>query len=97
MLGPLFDCLNIRYLEKHQKKIKPFQKSHTNENNKRCSWMTNQFLSCLNIWKENTQNRSGGSTQNARSKMFVSLQTCHDIQIAVRSTVETVKPLLQNS
>ena len=35
-------------------------------------------------------------TQNASSKMFVSLQKYHGIQIAVRSTVKVVKCLLEN-
>ena len=35
-------------------------------------------------------------TQNARSKMFVSFQANHGIQIAVRFTVKAVKCLLKN-
>ena len=40
-----------------------------------------------------TQNSPGDFTQNARSEMFVSLQTYH---IAVRSTAKAIKILLQN-
>ena len=58
--------------------------------------MTNQFLSYPNTWKENTQNRSGDFTQNATSKLFVSSQTYHSIQIAVTSTTKTVQFLFQN-
>ena len=35
-------------------------------------------------------------TQNAGSKIFVSLQAYYGIQMAVRSTVKAVKRLLQN-
>ena len=52
MLDPFFDCLNVRILEKHQKRTKPFLKQYINENDKRFSWMTNQFLSCPNTWKK---------------------------------------------
>ena len=58
--------------------------------------MTNQFLPYPNTWKENAQNKPGDFTQNARSKIFVSLQTFHGIQIAVRSTVKAAKGFLQN-
>ena len=44
MLDQFFDCLNVRSLEKHQKKTKPFLKPYVNENDERFSWMTNQFL-----------------------------------------------------
>ena len=45
-------------MENHQKKIEPFLKTYVNENDERFSWMTNQFLTKPNTWKENTQNRS---------------------------------------
>ena len=51
ILDRFFDCFNVRSLEKHQKKTKPFLKPYINENDKRFSWMMNQFLSCLNTWK----------------------------------------------
>ena len=69
-----FHCLNARGLEKNQTKTKPFLKPYTDENGERFSWITNQFLEDLNTWKENNQNRPRDLTQNARSKMFVSLQ-----------------------
>ena len=52
MLDQFFDCLNVRSLEKHQKKTKLFLKQYINENVKRFSWMTNQFLSCPNTWEK---------------------------------------------
>ena len=58
--------------------------------------MTNQFLPYLNTWKENTQDKPGDLTQNDGSKISVSLQIYHDVQIAVRSTVVALKFLLQN-
>ena len=79
ILDQFCDCFDVRSLEKHKKKTKPFLKQYINENDKRFSWMTNQFLSCPNTWrKKNTQNRPGDFTQN-RSEMFVSLQTYHGI------------------
>ena len=45
MLDQFFDCLNVRSLEKHQKKTKPFLKQYINKNDKRFYWMTNQFRS----------------------------------------------------
>ena len=53
ILGQFFDCLNVRSLEKHQEKTKPFLKPYINENDERFSWMTNQFLSYPDAWKEN--------------------------------------------
>ena len=44
MLDQFFDWVNVRSLEKHQKKTKPFLKPYINENDERFSWMTNQFL-----------------------------------------------------
>ena len=35
MLGQFFDCLNVRSLEKHHKKTKPFLKPYINENDQR--------------------------------------------------------------
>ena len=46
--------------------------------------------------KENTQNRPGGFNQNAGSKICVTLQTYHCIQITARSPVQAVKFLLRN-
>ena len=96
ILDQFFDCFNVRSLEKNQKKTKPFMKPHTDENDQRFSWMTDQFLPYLDIWKENTRNRPDNFTKNPISKMFFSLQINHGIQITVRSTVEEVKFLLQN-
>ena len=36
----IFDCLNVKSLEKHKEKTKPFLKQYINENDKRFSWMT---------------------------------------------------------
>ena len=43
MLDQFFHCL-FGNLEKHQKKTKLLVKPYINENHKRFSWMTNQFL-----------------------------------------------------
>ena len=37
MLDQLFDHLNVRSLEKHQKKTKPFLKPYLNDNDERLS------------------------------------------------------------
>ena len=94
MFDQFFDCLNVRSLEENQKKTNRFLKPYTNDNDKRFSWIIDQFLPYLNTWKENTQNGLGEFNQNPRSKMFVCLQTNHSIQITVRSTVKAVKYLL---
>ena len=52
MSDQFLDCLNVRSLEKHQKKTKPFVKPYINENDESFSWMTNQFLSCPNTLKK---------------------------------------------
>ena len=95
MFDQFFDCLNVRSLEENQKKTNPFLKPYTNDDDKRFSWIIDQFLPYLNTWKENTQNGLGEFNQNPRSKMFVCLQTNHSIQITVRSTVKAVKYLLE--
>ena len=40
ILDHFFDCLNVRSLENHQTKTRPFLKPYINENDKRFSWMT---------------------------------------------------------
>ena len=82
MLDQFVDYFNVRSLEKHQKKTKLFLKPYINEN--------------VLIHGKNTQNRPGDLTQNARSEMFVCLQTWH-INRCNRSTVKAVNFLLQNS
>ena len=62
MLDEFFDCFDVRSFEKRQKKTKPFLKPYINEN-------------VLIYEKQITQNRPGDFTQNARSEMFVYLQT----------------------
>ena len=52
MLDQFCDCFDVRSLEKHKKKTNPFLKQYINENDKRFSWMTNQFLSCPNTWRK---------------------------------------------
>ena len=44
MLDQFFECVNVRSLEKYQKKTNPFLKPCINENDERFSWMINQFL-----------------------------------------------------
>ena len=61
MLDQFADCFNVRSLEKHQKKTKPFLKPYINEN--------------VQIHGKNTQYRPGDLTQNDRSETFVCLQT----------------------
>ena len=96
MLDKFFDCLNVRSLDEHQRKLKPFLKPYTSVDDERFLWLTQEFLPYLETWKENTQNQPGNFTKNARSKMFISYQTFFGLQITVRFIVEVVKYLLPN-
>ena len=96
ILEQFFDCLNVRSLGKNQKKVKPCLKRYINENDKRFSWMTNQFLSYPNTWQKILKRGQVISFIMLDLKCLSVLQTYHGIQITVRSITKAVKILLQN-
>ena len=61
MLDQFFDWVNVRSLEKHQKKTKPFLKPYINENDEDSpGWQIGSFHNRIH-GKKNTQNRPGDS------------------------------------
>ncbi|XP_068737221.1 uncharacterized protein [Montipora capricornis] len=93
MVDQFFDCLNVRNLNEHQRKRKPFLEPYRSAQDRRFDFLL-EFLQYLQIWKESTEKRVGEFTQNARSRMFLSWQTYEGFQISARSTIECTKFLL---
>ena len=94
-LDSFFDCLNVRSMDEHIKKRKPFLKPYTSLNDERFEWLTNIFLKYFQDWKDNIDNREGQYDKKDKSNMFISKQTYEGIQITTYSVVDVVKFLLQ--
>ncbi|CAB4004957.1 Transposable element P transposase, partial [Paramuricea clavata] len=61
--------------------------------------MMNDFFDCTNYlesWKASTHEREGDFSDDARGKMFLSMQTYKGLKISVFSHVEAIKFLLEN-
>ena len=95
MMDHFFDCLNVRNLEEHTRKQKPYLAPYTDVNDNRFHFLENEFLVYFDNWKHSTINRPGEFTTNARAKMFISWQTHEGQKITVYSLIEAVKFLLQ--
>ena len=88
------DCLNVRSVNEHIKKRKPYLVPYTNIHDSSFNWLENDLLQYFINWEEIIENRSGKFTQNAKSKMLISWQIFESIQISVYSIIETVKFLI---
>ena len=94
LLDKFFDCLNVRNLDEHIKKRKPFLKPYTDLNDERFTWLTDIFIKYFNDWKENISKRNGNFTKKDKNSMFVSQQTFEGLQITTYSVIEAVRFLL---
>ena len=54
-----FDCLNVRNQYEGNNKKKEYLKPCREINDERFIWLENEFVSYLDNWKENTENRPG--------------------------------------
>ena len=89
-----FDCLNVRCLEEHRRKRKPFLASYTDENDYRFEWLQNTFLHYFRSWKESIDKRNGEFSKRDRANMFIPEQTYEGILITTYSVISAVKFLL---
>ena len=96
MMNDFFDCTNVRSLTEHVKKRNEFIKPYTSADDDRLRWLVDVFLQYLESWKASTREREGEFTDDARGKMFLSMQTYEGLKISVRSHVEAIKFLLEN-
>ena len=86
-----FDCMNVRNHSESLTKRKPFLESYKNVNDKRFTWLKENFLNYLKLWKENVSKRAGDFSNDEREKMFLSSQTYEDLRITSYSLIEVTK------
>ena len=91
-----FDCLNVRNKKEGDFKLKPFLKPYESVNDERFDWLVNSFLGYLKQWKESIDGRPGKFTSDDRAKMFIAWQTYEGIKLAVHSSIELTRFLLNN-
>jgi hypothetical protein len=96
MMNDFFDCTNVRSLTEHVKKRNEFIKPYTSADDDRFGWLVDVFLQYLESWKASTREREGDFSDDARGKMFLSMQTYDGLKISVFSHVEAIKFLLEN-
>ena len=96
MMNDFFDCTNVRSLTEHVKKRNEFIKPYTSADDDRFGWLVDVFLQYLESWKASTHEREGDFSDDARGKMFLSMQTYDGLKISVFSHVEAIKFLLEN-
>ena len=88
--------LNVSIKNKAVKNLKENLKPYESVNYVRFKWL-NSFLLYFKIWKESIDNRNDRNyTANAKTNMFISLQTYEGIQVAVHSFKEVCKFLLEH-
>ena len=89
-----FDCMNVRNHSESLTKRKPFLELYKNVNDKRFTWLKENFLNYLKLWKENVSKRVGDFSNDEREKMFLSSQTYEGLRITSYSLIEVTKYLL---
>lgn len=95
MWDSFFDCLNVRNLEEHSRKRKPFLKPYKDQDDERFQWMQEVFLKYFSDWKENIEEQKTCSKTD-KNKMFISTQTYEGILTTTYSLIGAVKFLLQD-
>ena len=96
MMNSFFDCTNVRSRMEHIHKKNEFIKPYTSVDDERFDWLLNVFLVYLENWRNSTFERDGDYTDDARGKMFLSLQTYEGLKISVHSHIEAIRFLLEN-
>ena len=89
-----FECLNVRSIDEHVKKRKPFLKPYSDLDDVRFEWLIHTFLKYFADWKESIVKREGNFTKKDKSNMFLSKQTYEGVQITVYSLIDAGKFLL---
>ena len=95
-MNDFFDCTNVRSLTEHVKKRNEFIKPYTSADDDRFGWLVDVFIQYLESWKASAHEREGDFSDDARGKMFLSMQTYEGLKISVFSHVEEIKFLLEN-
>ena len=85
--------MNIRNIQSHEFKRKPFLAPFTSVNDDRFGWLQNVFLKCFEYWLTSIEQRPDNLPRNARS---ISWQTFVGLKITVHSITESAKFLLQH-
>ena len=92
-MDSFFDIMNIRNIQSHEFKRKPFLAHLTLVNDDRFGWLQNVFLKYFEDWLTSIEQRPGNFSRNARSNMFIFWQTFEVLKITVHSIIEVVKCL----
>ena len=88
-----FDCMNVRNHSEGLTKRKPFLEPYKNVNDERFTWLKENFLNYLKIWKENVSKRVDDFSTDERERSFLSSQTYEGLRITSYS-LEVTKYLL---
>ena len=94
MMDKFFDCFNVRSLSEGTKTRKAFLLPYEDVNDKRFSWLTDEFLHYLFEWHRSIRERPGNFDENARARMFLSHQTFEGMKISIYSIIALIKFLL---
>ena len=96
MMDKYFDCMNVRNINEHKVKRKPFLKPYESLTDERFSWLENDLLGYFKEWKQSIKERPGNFNATHRNNMFISYQTYESISMSVFSLKESVTFLLKN-
>ena len=96
LMDSLFDCFNSRHPEKAKRKRKPFLAPYSSVDDKRFTWLQNDFIKYFDNWYSSCNKRIGEFSETDREKMFISQQTYKGLTISCKSLIECTKYLLQN-
>ena len=94
MMDKFFDCFNVRSSSQGTKTGKAFLLPYEDVNDKRLSWLTDEFLHYLFERKRSIKDRPGSFDGNARARMFLSHQTFEGMKISIYSMMALIKFLL---
>ena len=97
LMDSFFDVMNIRNIQSHEFKRKPFLAPFTSVNDDRFGWLQNILLKYFEDWLTFIEQRPGNFSRNARMNMFLSWQTFEGLNITVHSIIEAVMFLLQRA
>ena len=96
-MDSLFDCLNVRNTEEFTTKRKPILKAYSYPQDEPFDWLKNEFLKYFEDWKNSIENRHENFSKQAKSNMFLTLQTYESLLITVNSFIAVCKYLLTDT
>ena len=97
MVDMFFDCLNVRGTTEYNRKNRLFLAPFRSVDDDRFGWLEKTFLGYLHSWEARIDSRPGNYSQDAKSRMFISLQTYQGFQITIYSVIEATKFILNHS